>query len=161
MKKILRKVLTVITLMVAGTVPSQSADIFSHAVLLLPDDPRIDEPWFKIIRNQHDWESHFYASTAAVTYPDSMAPVAPILDFENYQVISGGLGVRSSGGFSLAIESVYELESAMFIHVLDVRPGPGCMVTMAITHPSITIVVKKTDTPIKFTVSKLISPCAE
>jgi len=161
MYKLLRKALAVITLMMAVIVPAQSAEFFSHAVLTLPGDIGVDQPWVKIIRNQSDWESHFYASTAAITYPESMAPIAPVLDFENYQVISGGLGARSSGGYYIAIESVHELESAVFIHVLDVGPGAGCTVSFWLTNPSITFLVKKTDKPIKFTVSKLINQCAE
>lgn len=161
MKILLRKLLAIVTLMVVVVAPSQSADTFSHSVLLLPDNPRINEPWVKIIGNQENWESHFYATTAAITYPESMAPVAPVLDFKKFQVISGGLGMRSSGGYYIAIESVHELENAMFIHVLDVRPGPECVVPAALTNPSITFLVKKTDKPIKFTVSKLINQCDE
>ena len=157
MQKLFANILAVITLMIASVTPSQASDIFSHAVLTLPDDPRINDPWFKIIRNQADWEAHFYATTAAITYPDSMAPTAPVLDFQNYQVISGGLGIRSSGGYSLAIQSVHKIEEAMYIHVLSVSPGPGCVSFSAITYPSITILVKKTDTPIKFTISELIN----
>ena len=161
MKTLLCRALAVITLMMVIVVPAQSAEVFSHAVLSLPGSLRSDKPWVKIIRNQTDWESHFYATTAAITYPESMAPIAPVLDFEDYQVISGGLGGRSSGGYYIAIESVHELEKAMVIHVLDVRPGPGCVVSFWLTNPSITFLVKKTDKPIKFTVSTLINPCAE
>lgn len=161
MKRLLQKLLAGIVLMAAIIMPSQATDVFSYAVLTLPDDPRIDEPWFKIIRNQADWESHFYATTAAITFPESMAPVAPVLDFDSYQVISGGLGMRSSGGYYLAIESVYELESTMSIHVLNVSPGSGCLVSFGFTNPSITFLVKKTDKAIKFAVTELINQCAE
>lgn len=161
MKILQCKVLVAITLMLVNVVPAHSAEVFSHTVLSLPRALSSDKPWVKIIRNQTDWESYFYATTAAITYPESMAPIAPVLDFENYQVISGGLGGRSSGGYSIAIDSVHELESSMVVHVLDVIPGPGCVVSFWLTNPSITFLVKKTDKPIKFTVSTLINPCAE
>ena len=161
MNKLLRKVLVIVTLMLNGLTPSQSADFFSYSVLRLPAAPEINKPWVKFISNQSEWEAYFYATTAAITYPQSMAPVAPVLDFERYQLISGGLGVRPTGGYYLAIESVFELENAMFIHVLDVRPGSACVVSFAFTNPSITFLVKKTDKPIKFTVSKLINQCAD
>lgn len=161
MNKLLRKVWVIFALLIVVVAPTQATDAFSHTVLTLPSNPGIDKPWLKIIDNQADWETHFYASAAAITYPVGMAPVAPVLDFENYQVISGGLGIRFSGGYYLAIESVKQFEEAMYIHVFDVIPGSGCLVTMALTYPSMTILVKKTTAPIKFTVSKLINQCAE
>jgi hypothetical protein len=33
-----------------------------------------------VITNQQQWETYFYATTAAVTYPIGEAPVAPTLD---------------------------------------------------------------------------------
>ncbi len=169
MKSSMRQIVIFASLIVAFAVPSQSSAIllsvpyeaFSHTVLHLPDNPRYEKPWLKIIRNQQDWEAHFYATTAAITFPASMAPVAPVLDFENYQVISGGLGVRSSGGYALAVESVVDLVGDLYIHVLDIRPGSSCLVTMATTYPSVTILVKKTAAPIQISVAKLINQCAE
>lgn len=164
MNNILCKVLVMSALMLTGLSPSESADVFSHSVLTLPDDPKIEESWVKIIRNQSKWESHFYATTAAITYPENLAPVAPVLDFENFQVISGGLGRQFISGHYLAIESVHELESEVIIHVLSVGPKSGCLVyaTLFPTYPSITFLVKKTDKPINFTVSELIiKQCAD
>ena len=161
MNTFLYKTLAISTLIIANIMPAQANDSFSHTILNLPGDPQIKKPWFKIINNQADWEEHFYASAASITYPTGMAPVAPVLDFENYQVLSGSLGMRSSGGYYLAIENVKQFEKAMYIHVLDVRPGSNCAVTMALTYPSITTLVKKMDKPIQFSVSELVHQCAE
>jgi len=157
----MKKLLATIVLLTAIVIPAQATDGFSHTLVTLPSDPHIEKPWFKVIDNQADWEAHFYASTATITYAADTAPVAPVLDFENYQVISGGLGMRSSGGYYLAIESVKQVGNNMYIHVLNVRPGSNCLVTMALTYPSVTIVVKKADKPIRVSVSELIQQCAE
>ena len=161
MKKLLDKILVFIALLIAGLMPVYSADIFSHTVLLMPNDLDNEKPWVKVIKNQQEWEAYFYATTAAVSYPIGKAPVAPKLDFNHYQVIAGGLGLRFSGGYSLSIDSVHTSEDAMTIHLLDIRPGVRCLVTMGLTQPTITIMVKKTDNPIHYIVSEVIFPCAE
>lgn len=161
MKKLFLTLLAIVALMMASTMPSQAFDTFSYTVLTLPDDPRIDEPWLKVIHDQDDWESHFYATTAAVTYLEGTAPVATVFDFEEYQVISGGLGFRSNGGYYLAVASVNELEEVLLIHVLDISAGSTCLTTAAITHPSMTLLVKKTDKPIKISVTELTDQCPE
>lgn len=161
MKKLLVEILASIPLMVAASVPVYATDVFSHTVLLMPHELGNEKSWLKVIKNQQEWEEYFYSTMAAITYVQGKAPVAPELDFKNYQVIAGGLGLRSSGGYTLAIDSVRQFEDVMYIHVLDIRPGPGCVVTAALTYPSITVLVKKTETPIRYSVSELIASCAE
>lgn len=161
MKKLFCKILAIVAMMIGLINASQAFDTFSYTVLTLPDDPRIDEPWLKVISSQDDWEAHFYATTAALTFLASEAPIAPVLDFGQYQVISGGLGERSSSGYYLAVESVQELEDEVLIHVLNVSPGSTCVVGFAISYPSITMFVKKTDKPIKISTTDLIHQCTE
>ena len=161
MKKLLSQILVFIALLIAGLVPVYSADIFSHTVLSMPYDLDNDKPWVKVIQNQEEWEAYFYATTAAVTYLQGQAPVAPKLDFDHYQVIAGGLGLRFSGGYSLAIENVYTTKNAMTIHLLDIHSGVRCLVTWGFTQPTITIMVKITDKPMRYIVSEVITPCAE
>lgn len=161
MKISLHKILAVMILVMAVQVPAYSDEVFSHTVLLMPHELGNEKPWLKLIKSQQEWEDYFYSTMAAITYPQGKAPVAPEMDFNNFQVIAGGLGLRSSGGYNLAIDNVRQFGGVTYIHVLDISPGPGCLVTTALTYPSITVMVKKTETPIRYSVSSLISPCAE
>lgn len=161
MQKLLRKILLGITLMMSLASPVYSADVFSHTVLSMPYDLDNDKPWVKVIKNQQEWEAYFYSTTAAITYPVGEASVAPKLDFNHYQVIAGGLGTRISGGYALSIQSVHISETAMTLHVLDITPGVQCLVTMGITQPTVTVMVKKTDKPIRYIISDVVAPCSE
>lgn len=138
---------------------SYASDVFSHTILTLPDHPKIENPWSRIISDQKDWESFFYAQTAHITYLQGEAPVAEKIDFEKYQVLTGGLGVKPNGGYSLTIESVVEQSNAIQVHILDIKPDTDCFPFMAMTYPSATILVKKTDKPFKFISSLLIRKC--
>lgn len=48
MKFVINKIL-IISLLILSTSVSQASDIFSHTVLTLPDDPRNEASWSRII----------------------------------------------------------------------------------------------------------------
>jgi hypothetical protein len=158
MKYISHKAVTLFVLMITMST-AYSSDFFSHTVLSLPDDPRIEEPWSKTITTQQDWELYFYSTTAHMTFLQGEAPVAPQLDFENYQILAGGLGMKPSGGNILSVENVQELDDIIDIHVLSITPGASCVSIAMISYPSTTILVKKTDKPFRFTISNAIAEC--
>lgn len=133
----------------------EEVDLFSHTILTLPNEPQENEPWVKIMQTQEEWEAFFYTTT------QFRVPAAPVFDFAQYQVISGGLGMHSSGGFYLAIERVFEHENTVSVHVLNITPAAGCPVTFALTYPAITFLIKKTDKPIHFSLSDLVQSCSE
>ncbi len=136
-------------------------NIMTHAVLALPDDPRIEEPWSRTITSQQEWNDHFNQSLAYMQFPVGEAPTPMEIDFEQYQILSGGLGIKPSTGHYIAINEVKELDDRIWVHVLSVSPGANCSSGAMITYPSITLLVKKTDKPFVFTVSHLSEDCAE
>ena len=158
MKYICNTVISIFALMITIST-AYSSDFFSHTVLSLPDDPRIEEPWSKTITTQQEWESYFYSTTAHMTFPQGEAPIAPQLDFVNYQILAGGLGMKSSGGNILSVENVQELDDIIDIHVLAIKPGASCFSIEMISYPSTTILVKKTDKPFRFTISNATAEC--
>ncbi len=137
------------------------AHAFSHAVLTLPDNPRMTGAWTKTITNQEDWEAFFYAQTAHIFYGDGGAPVAIEIDFERYQVFTGGLGVKS-GGYSLVIESVVESDVAVVLNALEIRPSENCVQLLLAgeSYPSTTILINKTDKPFEIHVAQLVDECS-
>ncbi len=152
----------VITLVLTFTATTiQANEAFSHAVLSLLDDPRNEEAWSMVITSQEDWESFYNQPLAYMSFLDGNTPTAPVLDFENYQVLAGGLGVHGAGGTLLVVDKVQELDHSIAVHVLIVRPSSNCLLPMVISFPSTAILVKKTDKPFTFSVSQLINECAE
>ena len=162
MKILICKKVTLVLLMIATLSTSHASDLFSHTVLTLPDDPRTEEPWKMIINSQEDWESFFYARTAYAIYLQGQAPIAMEIDFEKYQVLSGGLGEKPHG-HSLSVEQVIELDNEIHVVILDIQPGLDCVrsfVPFGPSYPSATVLVKRTEKPFKFIVSRLIEECS-
>jgi len=155
----LRKIVGGVVL-IAGAViaPAQASGLFSHAVLNLPHDLRSEEPWGRLISTQQAWET-FYVELFSGSQPGPSS--IPQIDFELYQVVAGGLGMKSHGGHAILVDNVNELEDTISVHVLIVAPGENCFVITAIDYPSAAILVPKTNKPFHFFVSNLINQCTE
>jgi len=132
---------------------------FSHSVLLLPHEPNISEPWVKVITTQEDWESFFYSTMATITYPTGQAPVAPVINFDDYQIITGGLGIKPSSGYSVVVDKIIETEDTLYINILSVSPGTNCVNFAAMTHPSVAILVKKNNKTKNYTINSVVNHC--
>jgi hypothetical protein len=120
----------------------------------MPNKIISENPWIKFITTQKEWNLFYDESVI-----DSPTLINPQIDFENYQVIAGGLGMRTSGGYMILVKDVLEFEHEIYVNIIDIRPGNNCIVTSEITYPSTIIVIKKTSKPIKFFVSKYTSKC--
>jgi hypothetical protein len=159
MLNLFKKILTILIL-TCTTATVHAEEVFSHAVLKLLDDPRIEEAWSQVITTQEEWEDFYNQPLVYMSFLEGNVPTAPILDFENYQVLAGGLGMQSHGGAFLTVETVQELENSISVHVLLVRPGPDCTLPAVISYPSTAILIKKTDKPFSFSVSNLVDECS-
>jgi hypothetical protein len=136
-----------------------AADIYSHIVLKLPYELRKDEPWIKVIQTQEELESFYYQLVIdSLVLPAEAEPV-PIIDFHNFQMIAGGLGVRYYIGDRLLIEGVHEMDDVVILQVLEVRKTGICLVLPALSYPSATILIKRTDKPIRISVSTVLDEC--
>ncbi|MCB0173117.1 MAG: protease complex subunit PrcB family protein [Nitrosomonas sp.] len=132
---------------------------YSHVVLDLPFDHISEEPWSKIIDNQEEW-ADFYLNLIEENAPDSVASyILPEIDFETFRVVTGGIGVRTSGGHSVSISKVVETTDAVYIEVLVIKPDGNCLVTANITYPSAAIMIRKSDKPISFSSTELTHIC--
>jgi len=45
------------------------------------------------------------------------------------------LGERTSGGYSIRVDSIYESEGALSINATEIKPGSTCFVTTAMMTP--------------------------
>jgi hypothetical protein len=141
--------------------PIHSSTAFSHGTLTILSNPRNEQPWSQVITNQHDWKALFFTGIETMTFAQGSAPVAPTIDFDQYQILSGGLGVKSTGGYSLVVRKVRETQTQVMIDLLEISPAQGCLTFAALTYPSATIFIKKTDKPLSFTISQLTEACSD
>ncbi len=71
------------------------------------------------------------------------APEAPSVDFNQQVVIAAFLGTRGSGGHSISVTSVSQLDGKAFVSLKKQAPGANCFTTSAITQPYVLVSVPK------------------
>lgn len=165
MKHLYKKTMMIALMMVTMTV-AHASDAFSHTVLLLLDNPQNEEAWSQTITSQEEWETLYYAPLASMSFIlGSELPIAPKFDFEKYQILTGGLGVKFAENLgakhTLSVEKVIEEENEIVVYVLSISPDLNCLsssdeIDGFPSYPTATVLVKKIDKPFKIKVSKLI-----
>jgi len=133
--------------------------IYSHTVLKLPYEFKVDEPWSRVITTQEEWEKFYLQLIDENAGDTTITFVTPKIDFNTYQVITGSIGFRSSGGYSVSVEKIHELNDAVAIDVIVTKPGSNCVVPAMVTYPSTAILIKKTTKPIRFYSSQFTLEC--
>jgi hypothetical protein len=132
----------------------------------------IDTPWMRVITNHVDWLSFYFELLAAqgidpAKYcdPDSDVPVecspsAPLVDYENYQIVVGGLGIRYTGGSRIIVSAVDSTKTDVLrIDVVDLNPSADCITTQVINHPMVVVAVPKSKKPIRVFVADAALHC--
>ena len=162
MKFLLHWILLLFAVLMLSTASraQETSHVFSHVVLKLPFDYKSEEPWSKIINTPEEWVN-FYSELLDENAADNtvISYVIPEIDFEAFRVVTGGIGFRPRGGHSATISEVIEMSDAVYIQVLVIKPGINCFVTANITYPSATILIRKSDKPIRFFTSELTQEC--
>ena len=136
----------------------------------------IDVPWIRIITNHVDWLSFYYELLSAQgIVPDEScgpgvdvlvppapdcSPPAPIVDFDDYQIIVGGLGIRYNGSAKIVVSDVDATSSsALMINVIDLNPSDECVVSTVINHPMAAVAVPRSDKPVNVSVEEATLRC--
>jgi hypothetical protein len=83
------------------------------------------------VDNANEW-SALWNEVTSIYQPQ---PDVPAIDFGTESVIVAAMGTRSSGGYSIAIESVHEAEGQLYVTVRETSPGQNCFTTAALTAP--------------------------
>lgn len=99
-----------------------------------------------VIRSTEDWRA-FWTEFTVLQQPP---PDAPIIDFDRQMVIVATMGRKTTGGYLITIPAVHEYEGELFVEVVEVSPGAGCMTTQALTAPATAIRVEARDDPVTF-----------
>ena len=99
-----------------------------------------------IIRTQEEWVA-FWGEVVSRRTP---APEAPQVDFDQHMVIAASMGTRSTGGYSISIDDVSQVESRLIVTVSEMTPGVGCATIQAITSPVTAVLIPRSDDPVMF-----------
>jgi hypothetical protein len=84
-----------------------------------------------LITDSAAWETQ-WQRTAGTRVP---TPAAPAVDFSTSSVVAVYMGQQRSGGYSVEVTGAELTNGTLKVTVRQTSPGPGSMVTMALTQP--------------------------
>ncbi len=113
-------------------------------------NPKEQEDIF-ILKDRNDFEKvyEFYNPTK----------IAPIIDFNRYEVIAIIDKTQRSGGYYLKVDKVKEYEDYIEIDLTEKIPGDDCIVTLALTEPFVFVKIIKSSKSIKIKKRQEIYSC--
>ena len=86
-------------------------------------------------------------------------PPLPLVDFSREMIVIASMGTRSSGGYTVGIDSTFVARDTVFFRVRETSPGPRCGTTAALTEPVGLARVERTVRPVGFITVKIMSEC--
>jgi hypothetical protein len=142
---------------------ARSSD-FSVAFATLKIDSRFggtEVPLFVAVRSPQEWQSvrsKLLSSPVRDSAPYK-PPSASKIDFARYTIIVAALGTRPSSGYTVLIRDVYEGSSRTVVRVIELAPGPHCIIMEELTHPVTVALIPKSTAPVEFIVNKASVDC--
>lgn len=132
-----------------------TAELPAGAVALPPDQVErivarpysgIAEPQRTVIRDSAAW-ARFWAEAAGDLVPSLLPP--PVA-FDQKIAVVVAMGRRRTGGYAITVENVYRAGGRLYVVVKETAPGPGCLVTHALTSPVEVVLLPRTEEPVSF-----------
>jgi hypothetical protein len=102
-----------------------------------------------------EWEAFWLAFHG----PLEPKPDAPVIDFSRQMVLVAAMGERATGGYQIAIESVYRAAGKLLVRVEETAPGAGCILTQALTAPVTAVVVARSEEAVEFQDRTIVVSC--
>ncbi len=88
-----------------------------------------------VARTQAEWDALWREHVGRGLPTGGRVPPAPAIDFDTHVVIADFMGTRNTGGYATTINAIQRSSRGYIVDVLHRSPGPGEIVTMAITWP--------------------------
>ena len=91
-----------------------------------------------VIRSAAEWTTAW----ATLNARDLQAPPTPEVDFDRQIVVVAATGTRSTGGYAIAMDGARSAGSSLYVDVVEMSPGEGCLVTQALTTPAVAAAIE-------------------
>lgn len=116
---------------------------------------QIRQPERLVIRDQVAWVNA-WASLSPLGAPIA-AP--PNVDFDHEMIVLVALGERSTGGYSILIDSAGTNADGVTVWVGTSSPGAHCVTTQAFTQPVDVAKLPRIDAPVRFVGTSKLNDC--
>lgn len=108
-----------------------------------------------LIDDEAEW-ADFWAEFNGAVQP---MPPLPEVDFSTHVIVAATMGQQSSGGYSIEVTDVYAEDGTIYPIVLEVSPGPSCVVPTVISAPAVAVRVERAGTEASFVEQTEVSSC--
>lgn len=166
----LRKVLTWVVCLLSGCLAFHSPALtmttpIPFQVLDLGPTPLerqfVPRPQVLVFTDSRSWQRFWQRSR--VFDLNLQRPAAPPINFRRQAVVGFTIGSRPTGGYGLRIdrlESVTDNQGTYWrLHYTESVPGPNCLVTQALTTPTVFIAVPPPVPQIQLQGRTVVVPC--
>jgi hypothetical protein len=89
----------------------------------------------------------------------SPKPPLPAVDFEREAIVIASMGQRSSGGYTISIDSARTAGDTITLVVTERSPGRSCGTTAALSSPVALARVTRPTVPIRFVEKTVVTDC--
>ena len=109
-----------------------------------------------VITDATAWEAYW------ARFSGSVAPMPPVpaVDFATERVVTAAMGTQPTGGYSINVPSVQGDGQGIYVVVRETSPGPGCIVTQALTAPAVAVTVPADERPVLFVEESVVVDCS-
>lgn len=132
------------------TVTRLRADPFSFAYV-----SQIRQSERLVIRDQTAW----VAAWASLWPALAPIPAPPNVDFTREMIVFVALGERSTGGYSILVDSAGANAQGVTVWIGSTAPGARCVTTQAFTQPVDIARLPRVDAPVHFLETSRVADC--
>lgn len=108
-----------------------------------------------LIDDEAEW-TDFWSEFNGAIQP---MPPLPEVDFSTHLIIAATMGQQSSGGFAIEVAEVYEEDGTLYPIIVEVSPGPSCVVPDVISAPAVAVRVERAGTEASFVEETEVTSC--
>ena len=128
--------------------------VTSVATLNAPDGV-FDAAAQQVLREQAAWQALWTRLHANV----SPAPALPAIDFTKDMVVIAAMGMKSHGGYKIAITAAADEAGKVTVEVTETSPGARCMNAMMMTSPVAVARLPRRGGDVTFNVVRKVVDC--
>lgn len=133
-------------LLLTASPPGANVIDMTHSELVREYYTGVHDKQRLVLKNEAAW-NQMWSQIVAGREPK---PPLPEVNFVTEMVVVVAMGTRSSGGYAIDIDAVYESDGKLYVDVLETSPGASCFVTGALTAPLHAVRVRRHDGAILF-----------
>jgi hypothetical protein len=108
-----------------------------------------------VVRTQARWQ----AVWAEIWRNDTPQPALPAVDFAREAVVVAAMGLRSTGGYGVTVDSATATAAEVHVFVTERSPGQSCATTQALTAPVHLVAIPADGRTVRFHESAVVREC--